>query len=263
MGRKATLTLSARRDKRREDFGLIERALEPAAAGFVERLAPSKGCKLLDVGCGAGKCSIAAAHAGADVTGVDPREPFLSRARAWAKNEHLLIRFRRVERTRLPFSDGAFQVTLSFLWPSFSPDPAGLVAEMRRVTRPGGTIALATWLPGGIVEDMLRTAYRYSGDDGLHGELEGFAEPGWVSALGADVQTAEREALLSFPLGPTRVARCYVYHHPVVERAALSLTPEQRQALEADLAEQWHKAGGSKPGRVAVRERYREYVIAR
>lgn len=253
-------------EKRRRDFGLIERALESGAFEFVRRLPIGDGHHVLDAGCGAGKCSIAAARAGGDVTGVDWREPFLSRARAWASNENLLIRFKPVTDVRLPFSDGNFHLAASFLWLPFAQGPGTLLSEMRRVTRAGGTIAVAVWDAEGFMGRVLRLAYQYSGDDGLQRALDWCRPETVLQAVGREAVAAEpeRESLsLAFPLSAAETAHCYLAYHPALSAAAAGLSREQRDHLLADLASLWHDArGGDDAAWTRVEARYWRILLA-
>lgn len=225
-------------EKRRRDFGIIGRAAESAGADFVDRLPLAGGARLLDVGCGTGNVSIAAARAGADVTGVDPREPFLSRGRAWAKNEGLLVRFKAAPAEKLPFSDGNFHAVASFLALPVTPDPAAAATEMRRVCRKGGILAVAAWDPDGVIGDMLRLAFRYSGDQRLARALELSRPEGLESLLAgqAGMRTDRVEGGLDFPLAPPEIADCYLAFSPPFRAAAGDLEPEARDALRDDLS---------------------------
>ncbi|WP_137125901.1 class I SAM-dependent methyltransferase [Roseomonas sp. HF4] len=101
------------------------------------------GGDVLDAGCGTGALAgaIAARDAAARVTGVDLSPAFVSAARAQAPAARLLV----ADVTRLPLPDAAFDAALSLLVLQFVPDRAAAVAEMARVTRPGGLVAAAMW----------------------------------------------------------------------------------------------------------------------
>lgn len=101
--------------------------------------------RILDVGCGTGvlTSSIATATISARITGVDVAEPFLAYARASIRNPR--VDFQRADAGALPFANATFDQSLSLLVISFLPQPAQAASEMRRVTRPGGTVAACTW----------------------------------------------------------------------------------------------------------------------
>lgn len=251
-------------EKRRRDFGIIGRAQQDGAADFVSRLPLEPGQRLLDIGCGTGIASIPAARAGADVTGVDDREPFLSRGRAWAKNEDLLIRFKPAETKRLPFSDGNFHAVLSFMGLPFARSPAMTAGEMQRVCRKDGLLAVTAWEPSSLVGTMLHVTYQYTGDDQVKSALD-LCEPGAMEALfspaGTPGRNASRTATLEFPLGPREIAACYLDFHAPLPEAAARLEPEAREALVDELTALWEEKSESAGDVIRARAAYREVVL--
>jgi ubiquinone/menaquinone biosynthesis C-methylase UbiE len=123
-------------------------------------LAPSD--RVLEIGCGAGRAIELAVTQVPDgqVTGID-----LSRAMVWAasrRNARAIkegrVRIRQGDVANLPFADGQFDKILSIHTLYFWPDPARAVAEMRRVLKPGGVLALT--LSPGKVGAMVDAGYR-------------------------------------------------------------------------------------------------------
>lgn len=113
------------------------------AEGFLDRCALPGGARVLDAGCGTGSLSEAlrARDAGWAITGLDLAEPYLEAARARVPDGD----FHQGDMQALPFPGGGFDAALSLLVIAFVPDPALAVRELRRVTRPGGLVALAMW----------------------------------------------------------------------------------------------------------------------
>lgn len=255
-----------RAEKRRRDFGIIGRALQDSAADFVSRLPLESGERLLDVSCGTGIASIPAARAGADVTGVDHREPFLSRGRAWAKNEHLLIRFKRAEPERLPFSDGNFHAAFNFMGLPFARNPSTAAGEMQRVCRPGSVMAVTAWDPAGLIGSMLHVAYQYSCDDGLRRALE-LCDLDAIQELFGDAcdraDAGPRNAGLQFPLSPADTVACYLDFHAPLQEAADALEPEARDALRNELTALWEEHGDAVGDSTRADVRYRELILTR
>ena len=117
-----------------------------AGNAFLDWLAPAKGLRWLDVGCGNGAFTelLAGRCAPAHVKGVDPSEGQLAFARtrfAGARD----VGFSLGDAMALPFPDGSFDAVASALVLFFIPDPAKGVAEMARVIRPGGGVCGYVW----------------------------------------------------------------------------------------------------------------------
>ena len=101
------------------------------------------GQRALDVGCGPGilTAELIARLGLTSVAAVDPSEPFVAAARM----RHPGVDVRRASAERLPFPDGSFDATLAQLVVHFMADPVAGLAEMARVTRPGGVVAACVW----------------------------------------------------------------------------------------------------------------------
>jgi len=138
------------------DFGVIATFIADAAKEFVARLNIVPGSRVLDVACGTGNTAIPAAHAGANVTGVDIASNLVEQARTRAAKEGLQAKFEEGDAEQLKFADGSFDVIISMFGAMFAPRPELVAAEFLRVCRPGGLIAMANWTPGGFVGQMFR-----------------------------------------------------------------------------------------------------------
>ena len=116
------------------------------------------GDRVLDVACGAGNATIAAARRSWEpVTGLDYVPALLERARERAAAEGVELELVEGDAQDLPFEDGSFDVVLSVFGAMFAPDHQRAADELARVCRPGGTIAMANWTPDGAVGQIFRT----------------------------------------------------------------------------------------------------------
>lgn len=120
---------------------------------FLSWLEMPRGRRWLDVGCGTGAlCAAILDHcAPASVTGVEPSEGFRETAQ-----QHLGARATVLpgSATEVPLPDTSTDAVVSGLVLNFVPDPRAGLAEMVRVTRPGGTIAGYVWDYAGKMELM-------------------------------------------------------------------------------------------------------------
>ncbi len=121
---------------------------------FLARLGVAPGTRMLDVACGAGQIAIPAARAGARVTGIDIASNWIQQGRSRAKAKGVEVRFDLGDAELLPYEDGVFDLVVSMIGAMFAPRPERVAAELLRVCRPGGRIALASWTPEGHIGRM-------------------------------------------------------------------------------------------------------------
>jgi SAM-dependent methyltransferase len=124
------------------------------ARDFITWLGGAGGRRWLDVGCGTGALSqtIVDRAAPAAVVGIDASAAFVSHAESHIADP--CASFRVADAQALPFDPGAFDAAVSGLVLNFVPEPSRMVAEMRRVVRLGGTVALYLWDYAGEMQLM-------------------------------------------------------------------------------------------------------------
>ncbi len=115
------------------------------------------GWRVLDVATGTGNGAIAAARLGCTAVGVDYVPALLERGRGRAAAESLDVELLEGDAESLPFPDASFDAVTSVFGCMFAPDHAQAAAELLRVCRPGGTIALASWTPQGFIGELFQT----------------------------------------------------------------------------------------------------------
>lgn len=136
-------------------FERIEETIADIYPLVVETLAPKPGEKWLDLACGTGAVAEHAARAGAHVTGVDLAPALIETAKERAQAQGLDIDYRVGDCENLSeFADGTFDVVASTVGIMFAPDHEASANELARVTRSGGRIGLANWMPEGGVGKM-------------------------------------------------------------------------------------------------------------
>jgi SAM-dependent methyltransferase len=214
----------------------------PVAGQLVRFAGVAPGEAVLDVGTGTGVVAITAARRGARVSALDLTPALLEQARQnGGIAGHPEIAWTEGDAEALPFADESFDLVLSQFGHMFAPRPELAISEMRRVLRPGGRIAFATWPPEHFVGSLFAFVARNSAPP-----PPGAAPPVlWGStavvterlAAGFDAPFFER-AIMTFPALSLAHFREFLEHSvgPVqrlIER--LAGEPERRQAVRAQI----------------------------
>ena len=121
----------------------VGRYASALSAALIQAVGIEPGSRLLDVGCGPGGLAKAVAEVvGAEnVAAVDPSEPFAAMCREQLPGADVRV----AAAEELPFDADSFDGALAQLVVNFMSDAERGVGEMKRVVRPGGTVAACTW----------------------------------------------------------------------------------------------------------------------
>src|SRR5262245_60871608 len=114
-----------------------------SVAPLLDAVAVAPGLRLLDVACGPGDASAAAALRGAQVTGVD----FAAAMVEQASRLHPGLTFRTGDAEALPFDDASFDAVIVNFGVLHFADPDRAIAGAFRVLAPGGRFAFTVWAP--------------------------------------------------------------------------------------------------------------------
>jgi SAM-dependent methyltransferase len=246
------------------DFGRIAKAYETGAAHFISRLRLRPGELVLDVACGTGNLAVPAARAGALVAGVDIAPNLIEQARANAADQGLPITFEVGDAEQLIAPDASFGTVVSMFGVMFAARPEKAAAELLRVTRPGGRIALANWTPEGFIGEMFKTTARYVPPPaGLPSPLLwGTENPvrerlGWGSTT---LAFTRRQIIFEFPFGPAEVVEYFRQWYGPTLRAFAALDEAGQTGLRRDLEHLWEGRNESADGWTRVRSEYLEVI---
>jgi SAM-dependent methyltransferase len=123
----------------------IAETFAPIHDRVVAALAIEPGARVLDVACGTGGVALRAAQAGANVVGIDISADQLAKARRAAEEEGLAIRFDGGDCQELQYGDAEFDLVASAFGAIFADDQERTAAELARVCRPDGRLAITAW----------------------------------------------------------------------------------------------------------------------
>jgi SAM-dependent methyltransferase len=124
--------------------------LEPFADLILDAARVASGESVLDVGCGCGATTRAAAEAAApgNAVGVDLSAPMLERGREDSEVAGLAnVEFIEGDAQVYPFDPDRFDVVISRFGIMFFGDPVAAFSNLRSATRPGGRLAFVCWRP--------------------------------------------------------------------------------------------------------------------
>jgi len=127
-----------------------------AAAGI------GAGQRVLDVAAGSGNAAIPAARTGAEVVASDLTPELVAAGERVAADEGLALTWQVADAEALPFADADFDAVVSCIGVMFAPHHQAAADELVRVCRPGGTIGVLSWTPGGFIGEMFATMKPYA-----------------------------------------------------------------------------------------------------
>jgi ubiquinone/menaquinone biosynthesis C-methylase UbiE len=174
------------------EYRELARWLQPSAEALEAACGVHPGMEVLDVAAGNGNFAVAAARRGAAVTACDltPRMVQLGRERSQAQG--LAIGWLEADAEQLPFATDRFDLVASVFGAMFAPRPERVAAELFRVARPGGRVAMANYSSDGFlgrISELLRrygpsapvevpSPFQWGDPDEVHRRFQGLAS--WV-----------------------------------------------------------------------------------
>src|SRR6185437_8178582 len=220
------------------DFNVIAIGNMPVAEALIAEVAPRPGRRVLDVACGSGNAAMVAARRQCEVIGIDFVDGLIARARRRAEADGVQVEFRRADAQALPFEDASFDALVSIFGVMFAPDQERAAAEALRVTKPGGTIGLACWMPSEFGGDFFRAVATYAPPmPGLRPANRWGTEAGVRELIGGGVTELDMQRK-TYALYARSVEQAVAWMMEVfgpVVRAAASLDDDGRRALRADI----------------------------
>ena len=248
-------------------FDRIAAGYRVEAQAFIGRLGLVPGQRVLDAACGSGNLTIPAARTGASVTGFDLIPDLLAVAASWAEREGLDITFDQGTAEELPYSDGSFDIVTSMFGVMFAARPDRVAAELARVTRRGGRLALATWPRDGFVGQMLALHIKYMTAPGPTPSPLLWADEAVIRERLApadwDVSVSRRPLTFDFPYSPAGTAHLFCTSYGPTVRLMESLDDEQRALFTRELSDHWASRQRGSDENTVVGAEYMEVIATR
>jgi SAM-dependent methyltransferase len=248
------------------DYDLFSRYMEKDAEEFFRRLRVPRGARLLDVACGAGQLALIAARAGAEVTGCDIAVNWIERARARAAAEGLNAVFDEGDAEALPYGDAQFDVVVTLIGAMFAPRPLLVAAELTRVCKPNGMIAMANWTPAGFIGQMFKVISNYIAPAGMPSPVlwgdEATVRDRFPEGI-ADLKCTSRFYHFEYPFPPEDVVDFFRANYGPMSRAFASLNVEEQGRLRNELVRLWSANNNATGATTSVHAEYLEVIATR
>jgi SAM-dependent methyltransferase len=248
------------------DYDLFSRFMERDAERFYDRLGIPEGAQVLDVACGAGQLALIAARSGALVVGCDIATNWLDKARSRAAAEGLEIIFDEGDAEALPYNDSQFDAVVSLIGAMFAPRPNVVAAELTRVCRPGGIVAMANWTPRGFIGQMFKAIAKHIAPSGMPSPVLWGDEGTVRSRLRhevSEIRCTPRMYRFDYPFPPGAVVEFFRCNYGPMLRAFQSLDVEGQQDLRAELVQLWTDHNKATGDMTKVDAEYLEVVAVR
>jgi SAM-dependent methyltransferase len=243
----------------------ISRSIADAIEHAVERLQPKAGERILDLATGTGWGSRVIAQrfpSVAQVVGADIAEQMLAHARSAASLQQLPIEYVHADAEKLPFEDGAFDGVVSTFGVMFVSRPEAAAAELGRVVKKGGRLALATWKHDSNLFRMFGVMKKFMPAPPQPPPPSPF-EWGKVARLeellGSNFDLAFEEGTNQFRYASGEEAwKLWLNHYGPAKALAANLDDERREAFKRDMIA-WHETFKSELGF----DQPRQYIVTR
>jgi len=225
------------------DFGVVAKTISAGGEAFIHRLNIPAGKRVLDIATGTGNLAIPLARTGCFVTGVDIAPNLLVQARGRAAAEGLTVQFDEGDAEALPYADASFDAVVTMFGAMFAPRPEVVAAEMARVLKPGGLLAMANWNLGGFTGKMFKVGSKHAppppgvlppvqwGDEAIVRErlAKGFK----------DIRTEIVPIDFELPTNPAGAVEFFRTYFGPTKVAFSRLDEAGQQAFAAELTELW------------------------
>ena len=247
------------------DYAVVAARIVLVAELLADNADLHAGWRVLDVACGNGNATLAAARAGTQAVGIDYVPTLIETARERAVTEGLDAQFHVGDAESLPFDNDEFDATLSVFGSMFTPNHDRTAAEILRVTRPGGRIALASWTPDSFVGEMFRVVSAYAPPPpGVTSPTLWGTEDHMALLFGpqvAQARSSKRVATFRFRSADEYVDTFRRWYGPTLKAFAALEKGDQRK-LAADLADLAREHDAHNTGSdVAIESTYLETVL--
>jgi hypothetical protein len=145
----------------------------------------------------------------------------------------------------------------------FAPRPNHVAAELLRVCKPGGLIAMANWTPKGFVGQMFKTVSNFIAPSGMPSPVLWGDETTVRERFGeglADLRLVRRHYTLTYPFPPADVVELFRLYYGPIHQAFGALDADARKGLRRELEALWTRHSRAAADRTTVYAEYLEVI---
>lgn len=245
------------------DFGVIAKMIEDEGADFIKRLNIPKGANVLDVACGSGNLAIPVARGGANVSGIDIVADLIRQAKERAASENLNAKFEVGDAEALPYKDNEFDYVVTMFGAMFAPRPDVTAGELIRVTKPGGTIAMANWTPGGFVGTFFKLGASYAPPPPVPPPVLWGDEETVKQRFGnkiSDIKLRKWTFKQNVPMSPHDTIEHFITYFGPTKTLYSTLDEDNRSKFKNEAMNLWAKHNIATDGTVTINSEYLEVI---
>ena len=180
--------------------------------------------------------------------------------------EGLEITFEEGDAESLPYEDAEFDAVVSLVGAMFAPGPDLVAAELTRVCRPGGMIAMANWTPAGFIGQMFKAIAKHIAPSGMPSPVLWGDEATVRDRLHdgiADLKFALRVYHFDYPFPPDAVVEFFRSNYGPMSRAFASLDINGQENLRSELVHLWSTHNKAVDNTTRVDAEYLEVIATR
>jgi len=167
----------------------------------------------------------------------------------------------------LPYGDASFDTVVTMFGAMFAPRPELVAAELTRVCRPGGRIAMANWTPEGFVGQMFKvTGKHVPPPTAMPSPLKWGDEETVRDRMRdgiADLKLTRRMCEFNYPFPPAEVVETFRMYYGPTQRAFEALDTDGQVALRKDLEQLWAEQNKATDDTTQVAAEYLEVLATR
>ncbi len=246
------------------DYAIVGTILQIVGEQLCETMNLQPGCTVLDVAAGNGNATLAAARRFCSVTSTDYVDALLQKGRERAAGDRLDVSFEVADAEALPYADGSFDAVLSTFGVMFTPDQDSAAAELARVCRSGGTIALANWTPQSMIGQVFKTIGAHVPpapgvkSPALWGTQERIEE--LFDAEADSIDLHDRAFTFRYR-SPDHFMQVFRQYYGPMHKAFLALDSDGQQALDHDLRAVLDRFNTARDGTLVAPAAYVDVII--